>query len=260
MKKIGLRKTGGRNNRGRVTVRHRGGGAKRLLRTLEYSLDSHFSPLDGEIKCFEYDPNRTANVVLCSGFNGRKVFKLLSGPNGSTESEWIGKTLKSRKVSSIDIGEDICNVSLRKGTEGKLARAAGTKCKIIKKEGNTVVLRMPSGKIGAINGENMCNEGIIQGGPQERFNKAGDRRRLGQRPRVRGVAMNAVDHPLGGKTKSGPAYNKWGKLAKWVHTRNPRKIGIIKSFLIKNVCSISGSVLGFGFNRGGSSPSRHKWQ
>lgn len=205
MNKIGLRKSGGRNNRGRVTVRHRGGGAKRLLRTLEYSSNSHFVPLDAEIERFENDPNRTAKVVKCKGFGGREVFKLLAGTN---MSEPIGKTLVARKVSSIEIGEEICNVSLRKGTMGKLARAAGAKCLIIKKVGGTVVLRMPSGKVGAISGDNLCNPGAIQGKPQVRLEKAGDRRRLGERPRVRGVAMNAVDHPLGGKTKSGPAINK----------------------------------------------------
>lgn len=214
MNKIGLRKSGGRNNRGRVTVRHRGGGAKRLLRVLEYSYNSYNIAMDGEIERLEYDPNRTAKVVVCNGFGGRKAYKLLAATNGSKLSDLIGKPLITRKVSSIDIGDDICNVSLRKGTMGKLARAAGTKCKIIKKVGGeggvggTVVLRMPSGKVGSISGDNLCNLGEIIGNPQERFNKAGDRRRLGERPRVRGVAMNAVDHPLGGKTKSGPAYNK----------------------------------------------------
>lgn len=205
MKKIGLRKSGGRNNRGRVTVRHRGGGAKRLLRLLEYTHDLHNISLNAEIEGLEYDPNRTANVVKCKGYGGREVYKLLAG---KSSSDIVGKSLITQKVSTIGVGEEICNVGLRKGTKGKLALAAGSKCKIIKKVGNTVVLRMPSGKVGAIDGENNCNVGEILGKPQERFNKAGDRRRLGERPRVRGVAMNAVDHPLGGKTKSGPAINK----------------------------------------------------
>lgn len=204
MKKIGLRKSGGRNNRGRVTVRHRGGGAKRLLRTLEYTSGTHYLPVDGVIERFENDPNRTGKVVVCKGFGGRKAFKLLTG----TDNSLIGTSLISRLVSTMDIGEEICNVSLRNGTAGKLARAAGATCKIIKKEEDSVVLRMPSGKIGAISGGNLCNIGRVIGDAQERFNKAGDRRRLGERPRVRGVAMNAVDHPLGGKTKSGPAINK----------------------------------------------------
>lgn len=211
MKKIGLRKSGGRNNQGRITVRHRGGGAARMFRELEYSLKGHTIPVGGVVERLEFDPNRTATVGVCRGYNGRLAYKVMGGIVGE---DMIGKVVKGVEVSKIEVGGEVFKVSVRKGEEGKIARAAGTKCKIIKNTGDTVVIRMPSGKVGEIRGENMCYVGEVQGAPKERLTKAGTRRRMGERPRVRGVAMNAVDHPLGGKTKSGQAITKWGKLAK----------------------------------------------
>lgn len=175
-----------------------------MYRELEYSN----IPVKGVLERIEYDPNRTGTVGVCKGYLGRKVYKLVGGD--------IGKEIKGVAVSKVEVGGSIYGVSVRKGEKGKIALAAGTKCKIIKNTGETVVMRMPSGKIGEIRGENMCYEGEVGvgGAVKGRLTKAGTRRRMGERPRVRGVAMNAVDHPLGGKTKSGQAITKWGKLAK----------------------------------------------
>ena len=111
-------------------------------------------------------------------------------------------------MKEVEVGGEIYKVSVREGQEGKIARAAGAKCKIIKIEGKTAVIRMPSGKVGKIKAENMCYKGEVKGEEQVRLSKAGSRRRMGERPRVRGVAMNAVDHPHGGKTSSGQAKTK----------------------------------------------------
>jgi len=206
MKKVGIRKTGGRNNKGRITVRHRGGGAKRLLRELEYVRDGHKIAVGGVVERIEYDPNRTAHIGVCSTYGGQEVYKILG--KTTVEEKMIGKRIVGVKVKDVEVGNSIYNVSVREGQVGKIARAAGAKCKVIKIEGKTAVIRMPSGKVGAIQAENLCYKGEVAGRPIENLGKAGARRRLGERPRVRGVAMNAVDHPHGGKTPAGQPRTK----------------------------------------------------
>lgn len=212
MKKIGLRKSGGRNNKGRITVRHRGGGSKRMLRELEYVSGEHKIEVGGVVERLEYDPNRTAYVGVCRGQGGREVYKIIGGEEKG--KSMIGKEIRAVRVKEVEVGGEIYKVSVREGQEGKIARAAGAKCKIIKIEGKDAVIRLPSGKVGKIKASNTCYRGEVKGEEQVRMTKAGTRRRLGERPRVRGVAMNAVDHPHGGKTPSGQATTKWGKLAK----------------------------------------------
>ena len=199
MKKKGLRKSGGRNNKGRITVRHRGGGQKRLIRELEYVEGKYKMETGGVVERIEYDPNRTGYVGECVG-KYRTVYKIVGGR--------IGEEIKGVQVKEVEVGGEIYKVGIRRGEEGKIARAAGAKCKVIKVEGKEAIIRMPSGKVGKIKAENMCYRGEVGGVEQKRMRNAGEMRREGKRPRVRGVAMNAVDHPHGGKTPSGQAITK----------------------------------------------------
>ena len=210
---IGLRKSGGRNNRGRVTIRHRGGGHKRLYRHLEYSYNNYKYLLSGEIKRIEYDPNRTAFIAEC--LNGNKTFfKILGGINN------IGKKIHVVKLKHVGIGDEIFNVSLNAGQLGKIGRASGAKCKVLKQSEKYTVIRMPSHQIKVLNNENFCILGSVLSKPLKVLGKAGRNRWLGIRPSVRGVAMNPIDHPNGGKTAGGgQPKSPWGKLAKWVPTR-----------------------------------------
>ena len=204
MKKKGLRKTGGRNNKGRITVRHKGGGAKRLLRGLGYTEAGGWlggAPVGGMLQSLEFDPNRTGSVGVCVG-KYRRVYNLLA------LGQKVGEKVIASQVKEIEVGEMIYNVGIRIGQQGKIARAAGAKCKVIKVEGKEAIIRLPSGKVGMIKAENMCYRGVVGGLVQKRKRNAGEMRREGKRPRVRGVAMNAVDHPHGGKTPSGQAYTK----------------------------------------------------
>jgi large subunit ribosomal protein L2 len=200
MKKIGMRKSGGRNNRGRITVRHRGGGQKRLMRELDYREGSHQIEMSGKIVGIAYDPNRTAYLGECEGYNKRKSYKILGGEEGK---EKLGKEIKVVKLKEVGVGEEVYKVSLRAGEEGKVARAAGARSKIVKQGGKVTIIRMPSGEIGKVNAESTCYIGVVEGKEQVRKGKAGVNRRLGIRPTVRGVAMNPIDHPNGGKTPGG---------------------------------------------------------
>jgi large subunit ribosomal protein L2 len=209
MKKIGMRKKGGRNHHGKITVRYRGGGFKRKYRELEYREGDHVQEISGKITGIEYDPNRTAYIAACTS-NGRNYYKIAGGITKPT----IGTELKVVTVGTVPVGGTIYNVSLRAGTPGQIARTRGASCKIVKQEEKTTVIRMPSAEIKRINNKNTCQEGEVYGEPQERRGTAGAHRREGVRPRVRGVAMNPSDHPNGGKTHSGKIKNRWGKLAK----------------------------------------------
>lgn len=210
MRKIGQRKTGGRNNRGRITVRHRGGGQKRLIREIEYREGGKKIEMGGVITRMEYDPNRTAYVGECTGYK-RKVYKIIGGREGE---EKIGREIRVVRLKEVGVGEEVYKVSVRKGEEGKLARAAGAGCKVIKQGEKDTVIRLPSGEIGGVNRENTCYVGKVEGEERGLKGKAGVNRRLGRRPSVRGVAMNPIDHPNGGKTPGGQPRTPWGKLAK----------------------------------------------
>lgn len=202
MNKRIIRKSGGRNNRGRITVRHRGGGQKRLERVLEYGKGGHEIEMTGVVRRIEYDPNRTAYVAECEGYQ-QKCYKIVGGIGAE---EMIGKELKVVKLKDIGVGEMVYKVSLRGGERGKIARAAGAGCKVIKQGEKETIVRLPSGEVVGIRSENTCYEGIVKGKEQKKMGKAGVNRRLGIRPTVRGAAMNAVDHPNGGKTPGGQPY------------------------------------------------------
>lgn len=216
MKKVGMRKKGGRNHHGRITVRHIGGGYKRKYRELEYRESTHVTELSGQITRLEYDPNRTAYIAACTD-GKRNYYKIVGGQQPlttSVEQAVIGTELKVVTLGTVPVGGTVYNVSLKVGKGGQIARTRGAACKIVKQEESTTVVRLPSSEIKRLNNKNTCQEGEVYGRPQERLGTAGAHRRLGVRPRVRGVAMNPSDHPNGGKTHSGKIKNKWGKLAK----------------------------------------------
>lgn len=229
---VALKKSGGRNNNGHVTSRHRGGGHKRFYRVIDFKRDKHGIP--AKIATIEYDPNRGARIALLHYRDGEKRYiiaplglqvgqELMSGPKAEVK---MGNCLP---LSNIPLGTEIHNIELKPGRGGQIARGAGTSVQLMAKEGKFALIRLPSGEIRkvfldchATIGQvgNVEHEGISKG-------KAGRNRWLGRRPRVRGVAMNPVDHPLGGgegKSSGGRhPCTPWGKPTKGYKTRKKRK-------------------------------------
>nr|YP_010945565.1 ribosomal protein L2 [Porella gracillima]WGG27103.1 ribosomal protein L2 [Porella gracillima] len=212
----------GRNNRGIITSRHRGGGHKRLYRIIDFRRNKE--NISGKIKTIEYDPNRNAYICLTNYEDGEKRYILY--PRGIE----IGDTIISGAKSPISIGNTlpltnmplgtaIHNIEITPGKGGQLVRAAGTVAKIIAKEGQLVTLRLPSGEIRLI--PQKCLATIGQMGNVDannlRIGKAGSKRWLSKRPKVRGVAMNPIDHPHGGGEGKVPIGRK-KPLTPWGHS------------------------------------------
>ncbi|MBI9070602.1 MAG: 50S ribosomal protein L2 [Melioribacteraceae bacterium] len=223
-----LKKSGGRNNLGRLTSRHRGGGHKRKYRIIDFKRNK----LDIPAKVFsiEYDPNRSARIALLHYADGEKRYILC--PDGLKVGDNLmagdGVEIKvgnALKLKNMPLGSYIHNVELKPGKGGQIGRAAGTAIQVNAKEGKYALLKMPSGEIRMINSECMATYGSV--GNSDHFNisigKAGRSRWLGKRPHVRGVAMNPVDHPMGGgegKTSGGGhPVSPWGQAAKGLKTR-----------------------------------------
>ena len=200
LKHIGMRKQGGRNNLGRMTVRHRGGGHKRLYRELEFQSSGHTMEISGKIKRIEYDPNRTAYLAECINRNHR-FYKILGGQE--LKKSMIGQEIKVVKLKEVGVGDEVYKVGIRQGQKGKIGRASGTHCKILKQGDSYTVIRMPSQEVKRINNESQCTLGEVYSKREKRMEKAGAHRRRGIRPTVKGVAMNPIDHPNGGKTAGG---------------------------------------------------------
>jgi len=184
-------------------MRHIGGGYKRNYREMEYVKGPHSQEISGRIESIEHDPNRTGYIAGCVS-GSRRVYKLVGG----NSLPKIGDMLEVIRLGESPIGGSVYSVSLKAGTCGKLARARGAGCKIVKQEEKTTVIRLPSGEIKRLNRENTCVEGEVYGRAPERLGTAGAHRRLGVRPSVRGIAMNSCDHPNGGKTHSSKIKNK----------------------------------------------------
>ncbi len=202
---VPLKKTGGRNNQGRITVRFRGRGHKRLYRIIDFKRDK--LDIEGKVIAIEYDPNRTARIALIEYPDGEKRYILW--PEGLKVGDSIISTKSEKaeiKVGNcmplrfIPLGTYIHNIELKIGKGGQLVRAAGTYAQIMAKEGNYAHVKLPSGEIRLIHLD--CRATIGQVGniehDKEMLGKAGRKRWLGRRPHVRGVAMNPVDHPHGG--------------------------------------------------------------
>ncbi|MDX8401599.1 MAG: 50S ribosomal protein L2 [Mariprofundaceae bacterium] len=228
----GLSKKGGRNNKGRITARHRGGGHKRLYRIIDFKRDNH--GIEGRVARLEYDPNRTAHIALVVFSNGEKRYILapqglrpgdvvMSGPDADIRP---GNALPLEKIR---VGTLLHNVELKPGKGGQLARAAGASIQLMGKEGGRAVLKMPSGEFRRVDARCMASIGVMGNADHAnaKVGKAGRSRWLGKRPHVRGVAMNPVDHPHGGgegRTSGGRhPVTPWGVPTKGHKTRRLNK-------------------------------------
>ncbi|MBN2324399.1 MAG: 50S ribosomal protein L2 [Spirochaetes bacterium] len=228
----GKKRISGRNNSGKMTVRRRGGGHKRLYRAIDFKRDKR--NIEAKVVSIEYDPNRSSRIALLSYLDGEKRYIL--APNGLNVGDRVlsGDKVKvavgnAMPVGNMPIGTVVHNVELSPGRGGQLARSAGTFLQIVGSEGNICIVRLPSGETRTINKK--CYATIGQIGNQDHFNvslgKAGRSRWLGKRPKVRGVAMNPVDHPHGGgegKSSGGRhPVSPWGKPTKGYKTRKKKK-------------------------------------
>jgi large subunit ribosomal protein L2 len=224
-----LQKSGGRNNRGQLTIWWRGGGHKRMYRVIDFKRDKRDIP--GTIVTVEYDPNRSARIALVQYADGEKRYILQ--PNGLKVGDTIvaGDNVdilpgNALPLKNIPLGTMIHNVELRPGRGGQIARGAGSAVQLIAKEGEYATVKMPSGELRKVNMECLATVGQVGNLDHENvsYGKAGRSRWLGKRPHVRGVAMNPVDHPLGGgegKTSGGRhPVSPWGMPTKGYKTRN----------------------------------------
>lgn len=226
------KRTNGRNNVGRVTVRHRGGGHKRHYRVIDFKRDKFGIP--GKVATIEYDPNRSARIALVNYADGEKRYiicpvgltvgqTVVSGP----ESDIL--TGNALPIKNIPLGTQIHNIELRPGKGGQMARSAGSFAQLVAKEGGNAQLRLPSGEIRIVPVECMATIGQVGNVEHENVSlgKAGRTRWKGVRPTVRGVAMNPVDHPHGGgegKTSGGRnPVTPWGQPTRGYKTRNNKR-------------------------------------
>ena len=227
-----LGRTGGRNNKGEITSWWRGGGHKRNYRVIDFKRDKLNIP--GKVTTVEYDPNRTARIALVTYADGEKRYILhplglkVGDPIISGENVDIlpGNCLP---LKNIPLGTQIHNVELKPGKGGQIARSAGSSVQLVAKEGSFATVKMPSNELRLINIECLATVGQVGNLDHENVSigKAGRSRWLGQRPHVRGVAMNPVDHPLGGgegKTSGGRhPVTPWGQPTKGYKTRRNKR-------------------------------------
>jgi large subunit ribosomal protein L2 len=225
------KKSGGRNNLGRITSRHRGGGHKRQYRIIDFKRNKH--GIVGTVAAIEYDPNRAARIALIHYPDGEKRYiiaaigmkvgaKIVSGPQAEIENG------NSMPLKNIPAGTFIYNVEFAPGKGGQVGRSAGNSLQVMAKEGEFVTLKLPSGEIRKFRSDCYATIGLVGNADHENISlgKAGRSRWLGIRPQSRGMAMNPVDHPMGGgegRSKSGGGYqhpeSPWGKYAKGLKTR-----------------------------------------
>jgi len=226
-----LKKRGGRNNQGHASARHRGGGHKRRYRRIDFRRDKYGVP--ARVAAIEYDPNRSARIALLQYTDGEKRYILhprglavgatvVSGPGSDI------RTGNALDLAAIPLGTTVHCIEMRPGKGGQLCRSAGTGAQVMAKEGAYVAIRLRSGEVRLLRGECMATIGEV-GNPEHELisiGKAGKTRWLGRRSHVRGVAMNPVDHPLGGgegKAAGGrPPVSPWGK-AEGKKTRHKKK-------------------------------------
>ena len=235
---VGLPKKAGRNNLGRVTSRRRGGGVKRLYRIIDFKRDKQGIP--ARVAHIEYDPNRTARIALLHYVDGEKRYIL--APVGLKQGDTVMSGVDTRngvsadikpgnalQLSKIPVGTVLHNIELFPGKGGQLCRSAGAYAQLVAKEGKLALLRLPSGEVRRVLATCMATVGQVGNVQHETVSlgKAGRNRWLGRRPKVRGVAMNPIDHPLGGGEgrSSGGRHpvSPWGMPAKGFKTRDPNK-------------------------------------
>ena len=226
-----LKNTGGRNNTGKMTMRYRGGGHKRRYRIIDFKRDKF--NVEAEVLTVEYDPNRSARICLLQYADGEKRYilapagvgvgqKILSGSEIAPE---VGNCLP---LKNIPLGTLVHNIELTPGRGGQLARSAGSYAQLNARDGKFAILRMPSGETRMILSTCLATVGVVSNSEHNlvRSGKAGRSRWLGRRPRNRGVAMNPVDHPMGGgegRASGGHPRSRKGIPAKGYKTRTPKK-------------------------------------
>jgi len=228
-----LPKKAGRNNQGRITVRHHGGGHKRLYRIIDFKRNKDGIP--GRVATIEYDPNRSANIALIHYADGEKRYILaplglkvgdtiMSGPDADIK---VGNALP---MKNIPVGTVIHNIEMKPGKGGQLVRAAGAEAQLLGKEGDMVIVRLKSGEMRYLHADCRATIGQVGNVDHEnvRLGKAGRARWLGKRPTVRGSAMNPSDHPHGGGEGKAPIGRKtpvtpWGKPTLGYKTRKKNK-------------------------------------
>lgn len=223
-----LKKSGGRDNHGHISMRRLGGGHKRKYRIIDFKRNKHGMP--ATVQHIEYDPNRSARIALVEYADGEKRYIL--HPKGLS----VGDTIVSGKGSDVrtgnalplrevPLGTAVHNVELKPGKGGQMARSAGTSLQVVAKEGEYVTLRMASTEMRMIHGDCLGTIGEVGNAEHEliSWGKAGKTRWMGRRPKVRGEVMNPVDHPHGGRTRGGRnVVSPWGK-KEGVKTRNKKK-------------------------------------
>ncbi|TNF09814.1 MAG: 50S ribosomal protein L2 [Bacillota bacterium] len=226
-------RTGGRNNQGKITVRHIGGGAKRKYRVIDFKRNK--DDIIGKVATIEYDPNRSANIALINYVDGEKRYIL--APKGLVVGQEIVsgqqvdiKTGNAMPIMNIPVGTIIHNIELSPGRGGQVARSAGASAQILGREDKYVLVRLQSGEVRKILGTCRATVGVVGNESWELVNigKAGRTRHMGIRPTVRGSVMNPNDHPHGGGEGRTPIGRKspmtpWGKKARGVKTRDSKK-------------------------------------
>ena len=230
---VTIKKNSGRNNQGKITVRHQGGGAKRKYRIIDFKRNKLNVP--GTVASIEYDPNRTANIALINYADGEK--KYIIAPKGLT----VGMTIESSEnadikvgnalpIMNIPVGTMIHNIELRPGKGGELARSAGSSAQILGREGNYVMIRLSSGEQRKVLGTCKATIGVVgnEDASLVKVGTAGRKRHMGIRPTVRGSVMNPNDHPHGGGEGRAPVGRKapmtpWGKPALGLKTRKKKQ-------------------------------------
>ena len=225
-------KTGGRNNKGRITSRRRGGGHKRSYRIIDFKRNKF--DIEGKVATIEYDPNRSAFIALIHYTDGEKRY--IIQPDGlkvgdkiiSSEKAEL-KTGNAMQLKNIPSGQFVHNIEMIPGKGAQMARSAGAFVQVMAHDNNYVTLKMPSGEVRMVPDKCLATVGVVGNKQHElvRSGKAGRSRWLGRRPKVRGVAMNPVDHPMGGgegKSSGGRhPVSPWGKQTKGLKTRKKNK-------------------------------------
>ena len=223
-----VKRTGGRDNHGHISMRRLGGGHKRMYRLIDFKRNKF--GIVGTVKEIEYDPNRSARIALVEYADGEKRYilhakglvqgdQVVSGPGSDV------RTGNALPLKEVPLGTAVHNVELIRGKGGQVARSAGTSLQVVAKEGEYVTLRMASTEMRMIHGECLATIGEVGNAEHEllSWGKAGRMRWEGRRPRVRGEVMNPVDHPHGGRTRGGRnVVSPWGK-KEGVKTRNKKK-------------------------------------
>jgi large subunit ribosomal protein L2 len=227
-----LSKSGGRNNKGRVTAYQRGGGHKRFYRIVDFKRGKR--DIEARVASIEYDPNRSARIALLHYVDGEKRY-ILAPDNMKVGTKIVSgeqadiRTGNAMPLSRMPLGTFAHNIELRQGKGGQMARAAGVFVQVVAKEGEIVILKMPSGEVRKVKANCYGTIGVVSNIDHKNIilGKAGASRWRGRRPSVRGVAMNPIDHPMGGGEgrSSGGRHpcTPWGKPTKGYKTRNKKK-------------------------------------